>query len=388
MSKQQRFTALFMIVVFELEFVPQADVYKTANYLRTLGITATVVDNDKDKIIIEEESYNKALEKLTPIVPELPDIFRFTWRNGSAESVLYEVQRIEKFINDSELVDSLKVVPGFDEKARLTIVLREDKNTIIKYQNTVRKIENMGFKVTFADGFIDAGWMTFPAIDIEISNNIAAFREALIKLTDIPEVNRFLYNRGKNPHINEYTISFEDGADFEKQISKILANGIEVYKIDKLLNKIFIHFPQNEVQNKYKLEQIKSFEGLVVIKNLHENQHQFVKPEYSRNLNNVWLDVPVEILNGSRDNDEYAKALTGLAREEVKRLQQKGMIVLHYGLYVEMGEVLLPEVVFTYRDIDSPKAEELTSKSKKKPAPEKTPKGPVHSVNICAQLFR
>jgi hypothetical protein len=73
-----------------------------------------------------------------------------------------------------------------------------------------------------------------------------------------------------------------------------------------------------------------------------------------------------------------------LAKLEVERLQSKGMIVLHYGLYSDTGEVLLPEVVFTYKNADSPKAEEIISKE---PASSKKFRQPVPVVNMCAQLF-
>jgi len=277
-------------------------------------------------------------------------------------------------------MDSLKVIANSDELTRITLVLRDDKNTIIKYQNVVRKIENMGFKVTFADGFSDAGWMQFPAIDIEINNNISSFKEAIWKLSEVPEVSRFLYSLRRNPNTNEHAVIFEKGTNLEEQLSKILATGIEIYKIDKALNKIFLHFPQDEAQNKNKIEQLKNFKGVVAIKNLHENKSQFSLQEYADNMKTIWLDVPVSILNDKLSSADYAQKLTELAKKEVERLQSTGMIVLHYGLYSETGEVLLPEVVFTYRNADSPKAENIQKKpalKNKKPA----------IKNTCSQIF-
>lgn len=378
-----------MAAVFHLEFVPDADIYKTANYLRTMGMIATVSDDSRDRIVIETDSYNKTLEQLTEIVPKLPDIYKFSWNDGPSETLLYEAPQTRKFISDTELVESLKVVANSDEKTRITVVLREDKNTIIRYQNVVRKIENMGFRVTFADGFRDAGWMQFPAIDIEIPNNVASFKEAIWKISEVPEVSRFLYSLRRTPNINEHAVIFERGINLEEQLSKILASGIEIYKLDKTLNKIFLHFPESEAQNKNKIEQLKAFKGVVAVKNLHENSSQFSTPEYAKNVKTIWVDVPVSILSGKWSRSDYSQELTALAKKEVERLQSKGMIVLHYGLYSEIGEVLLPEVVFTYTNSDSPRAEEILSEYKiargeKKPAPKKRKPA---MTNTCAQLF-
>lgn len=373
-------------ISFELEFLARAELFKTANFLRTQGLNATVVE-PKEAILIEAESYTKTLEKLTPLVPNLPDIARFVWKNGDQETVLYEAQEADLFVSDEDITDNRKVLQEWDDKARLTIVLKDDKSTI-KYQSTVRKVEKMGYKVTFAEGYMDAGWMQFPAIDIEIPNNIASFRKAILDLSEISEVNRFLYNRGKNPSSNDYIITFLNESSLEKQISRLLANGIEVYKVDKLLNRLFIHFPQTEARNKIKVNQIKMLDGLVSIKNLHENQQLFTKEEYAKNLKHVWLDIPEEILTRHTDYTDYGRALNNLARKEVIRLKQKGMIIVYYGVYTEAGEVMIPELAFTHRDVDTPKAKDIlkyyNTNASLTVAPKKQE---VSEINICASLF-
>jgi hypothetical protein len=270
----------------------------------------------------------------------------------------------------------------------MTIVLRDDKSTI-KYQSVVRKVEKMGYKVTFAEGYMDAGWMQFPAIDIEIPNNIAAFKKAILDLSEIPEVNRFLYNRGINPTSNDYIITFLGEASLEKQILRLLANGIEVYKVDKLLNRLFIHFPQTEERNKIKVNQIKLMEDLVSIKNIHENQQQFTNEEYAKNLKRIWLDIPEEVLTRHTDYSDYARALNNLARNEVMRLKKRGMIVVHYGVYTEAGEVMIPELAFTHRDVDTPKAKDIMKYYNTSPSLTMIPKDQsVVGVNMCANLFQ
>jgi hypothetical protein len=43
----------------------------------------------------------------------------------------------------------------------------------------------------------------------------------------------------------------------------------------------------------------------------------------------------------------------------VIKLKQKGMIIIYYGVYTERGEVMIPELAFTHRDVDTPKANEI-----------------------------
>ena len=346
-------------IIFELEFLQNAELYKTANYLRTLGFEATVVTEPKEMIIIEVKSYNKALEKLTPIIPNLADIYRMLWKNGVSETVIYQAPDTDLFIKDSEITENLKVLRHTDRPARVTVIMREDNSSVIRYNQVVSKVERMGYRVTFADGYIDAGWIQFPAIEIEIPNNILSFKKAIMELSEIPEVNRFMYNRGQSPRAFDYVISFEDSVDLELQISRLLANEIEIYKVDKLLNRLFIHFPHDEERNKTKLEQIKRFGGLVMIKNLYENDEKYIDTVLEKNTKRVLLDIPDEILKGNLKYNEYSQKLFEYARREVSTLKKQGMIVVHYGVYAEPGEILIPEVVFTYKDKDSSKAEEI-----------------------------
>lgn len=79
-----------MAAVFHLEFAPKADVYRTANYLRSIGVTASVPIEDQDKIFVEAKSYSKTLEQLSEVVPQIPDVYRFIAHIGRSEIVLYE----------------------------------------------------------------------------------------------------------------------------------------------------------------------------------------------------------------------------------------------------------------------------------------------------------
>lgn len=375
-------------ITFELEFLGGANLFKTANFLRTQGLNATVVE-PREAIVVEGESYTKTLEQLAALVPNLLDISKFVWKSGKKETVLYEAPLVDLFVKDEDISDFQKVLQQKDDRARVTIVLKDDKSTI-KYQSVVKKIERMGYKVTFAEGYMDAGWIQFPAIEIEIPNNIISFRKAILELSEIPEVNRFLYNRGFNPNSHDYIITFDD-SDLERQISRLLANGIEVYKVDKLLNKLFIHFPQTEARNKIKVNQIEMLDDLVSIKNLHENQQQFTKEEYARNLKHVWLDIPDDIVKSETSYTEYAKRLNNLAREEVIRLKQKGMIIVYYGVYTDTGEVMIPELAFTHRDADTPKANDImkyynTNSTMTVPQVTKAKKK-TSKINMCANLF-
>lgn len=373
LSLQQRFTMLFMAAVFHIEFVPNAELYKTANYLRTLGIQATVVEEPKERIVVETESYNSAMEKLTPIVANLPDFLKLTWLNGETENLIIEstLDKTDIFLKDAEITDSLKVLRDKNGSSTLTVILKDDKNTVIRYQNIVRKIENMGFKVTFAEGFKDAGWIQFPVIEIEVPNNVAGFRDALVRLSELPDVNRFSFNSGKNVNTNDYTVIYEEKINLEKEISKYLANGIEVYKIDRNLNKLFVHFPSAEAQNKIKLEKVKAFDGLVALKSVHENSIQYSDSEFKKNVRSIWLQVPNEVL-AIQNSKKFEEALTKITFDAIKGMQEKGMIVLHYGFYGDSNELSVPEVTFTYRDKDSPKAEEIVKVAEGKNITEKT----------------
>jgi hypothetical protein len=379
-------------VIFELEFISNAELIKTAQFLRAQGIAATVKDEPKEMIEIEAESYTKAMDKLSHIVPNLPDISKFIWRNGTMETTLYETKEADISIKKEELNPDQKALKDYNDHARMSIVLKDDKKSVIKYESVVKKIEGLGYKITFAEGYLDAGWTELPAIDVMIPNNIISFKDAILQLSEIPEVARFMYNRGPNPHINEYIITFKNDTDLDLQIERFLANGIEVYKLDRLLNRVFIHFPQTEERNKIKLDQIKMLDDVVIIKNINENQQQFKNSEYVKNVKNILLDIPADVLRGKWRDSEYTKQLTQIAKNEVVKLQAKGMVVVNYGVYHEEGEVQIPEVVFTHSDKDSPKAEEILKIYAKSPYPDSRLKGSKSggrdsTVMMCVGLF-
>lgn len=373
-------------IVFHLEFIPNAELFKTANFLRAEALSALVVQEPKEMIVVEAESYNAAVEKLSHLVPKLPDIVKFVWMNGSAETILYEAHEANVLLKNEELLLGQKVSNGFDKAARMTIVLKEDKKSVIKYQSVVKKIENLGYKVTFAEGYMDAGWTEFPAIDVSLPNRISEFKDAILELSSLPEVNKFMYNRGRQPHANEYILTFSNSTNFDLDILRLLANGIEVYKVDKVLNRIFIHFPEVEERNKIKLEQIKMMENIVLIRNIHANQEEFATEEYARNVKRIWLDIPEVILKGQWKENEYTRRLNEIAQNEVLKLQSLGMVVLNAGIYQEANEVLIPEVVFTHSDQDRPKVQKILSEFDKHPFAVK-PKKKRALARTCASLF-
>lgn len=342
--------------IFELEFIPKADLYRTANYLRGQGFNALVTDLS-DAILIESDSYTKALDKLQKIVPNLPDISRFSWVTGSTEVVLYQSQEADLFIKDRDITEDMKVLNGRNGTINVTIILRDDKQILTRYESIVKQIESQGFKIVEASGIVNFGWLEHPALTIEVENKISTLKKAIYSISEISEVSHFMYNRGRAPHMNDYTLSFTNDVNLDLQISRLLANGVEVYKIDFLLNRLFIHFPNSEVRNNIKLEQIRQFDDLIVIKDIHRNKEWF-NPEYRRNVQHIWLDIPEEVLKGKNNQAEYLKNLNQLSRIEVAKLREKGLVVINHGVYTEVSDVLIPEIVVTYRDSDKSKARE------------------------------
>jgi hypothetical protein len=61
------------------------------------------------------------------------------------------------------------------------------------------------------------------------------------------------------------------------------------------------------------------------------------------------------------------------------------MIVVHYGVYHEAGEVQIPELVFTHTDRDSPKADDIINQYDKNPY--RISRMRRGGVNTCASLF-
>ncbi len=342
--------------VFELEFIPKADLYRTANYLRAEGFNAVVTDLN-NTILIQSDSYTKALDRLQSIVPTLPDISRFTWINGNTEVVLYESQEANLLVKDHEIAEKMKVLAAKNDFIDVTIILRDDKESLVRYESIAKQIEERGYRITWANGIMDFGWVQQPALQIVVNNNILSVKQAIYSLSEIEGVSHITYNRGRAPHQSNYLLTFSNTANFDLQISRLLANGVEVYKIDPLLNRIFIHFPNSEARNYIKIEQIKQFEDLIAVKDLHRNK-DWLSPLYAKNTQHIWLDIPEEILNLRQNQTEYLKRLNRHARGEIAKLGERGLIVLNYGVYSEVSDVLIPEVVVTYKNTDKTKADE------------------------------
>jgi hypothetical protein len=243
--------------VFELDFLSGADLHKTTNLLRAEGISAVILDEPVEMIQIEADSYNRAMTKLSQIVPNLPDIYRFVWKHGPTETLLYEAREADILIPKDQMMEDQRALKDYGKSARIKIVVGDGD-----YESVAKKLENLGYKV------ISARKQT---VVIEIPNNILSFKDTLVQLSELSEIQKFQYNRGPTTKVaDEFVLTFKNDSQFNLNIERLLANDIEVYKVDKVLNRIFIHFPQAEARNKIKLRQIKLLEDIVSVQNASE----------------------------------------------------------------------------------------------------------------------
>ncbi len=81
---------LLAAAIIEMEFVPEADVFQVAKYLRTIGMPTAIVDPATEKILIQPESYNNTMNKLVMLMPNLPEVSKLNWKEGRGIATIYE----------------------------------------------------------------------------------------------------------------------------------------------------------------------------------------------------------------------------------------------------------------------------------------------------------
>jgi len=328
---------------FRIYFLSKKEEFPLASLKSLASDIKSITFHDEGYIDIQSSSYDDTASALMGAIDQIENAKSLTFINNDKEVELRKIPDPDLFHTVG--VKQNKALPTKLKRIPFTLFVKEEYVLPEEILKLRKQITQLGYRVNRALP-AHSEFHSFFYIQINVGNTVDEVTRAIERLTDLPQISSVSYNTSTqhDPTINRYRVVIGSTKEREEFIHKVLANDIEVYRIQAASNSVWIHFPRPDNRNEYFLKQIAKMKGVLEVSDVYANRDQKIKAIDSSQYKIMALRLPVPYVEPKL----LSRDLYVIAKNAAQELNSKGFIVTDISVGTEGDYTYYPLVIFAY----------------------------------------